>query len=84
MATTIEAQLTFDGNEMERYDARNGSPYIRFANVTIETKYEIVERTVMAFGDMIPVAQKLAFPGRKIPLLVEDRGRTFVVVGNAA
>lgn len=84
MPFAFEAQLTFDGDEMEQDSTSRGEPYIRFANVNVDTGYEVVDRTVMAFGENIEAAKDLAFPKRPVKLLIEDRGRTFVIVGRAA
>ena len=84
MAHAFEAQLTFDGDEMERSETKTGEPYIRLANVTVETEYETLDRTVMAFGDMTKIAEEITFPKKPAKFLIEDRGRTFVIVGRAA
>ena len=81
MSHAFEAQLTFDGDEMECADTKSGEPYIRFANVTVETEYETINRTVMAFGEMTPLTREMTFPGRPVRLLLEDRGSILAIVG---
>jgi len=84
MSNAFEAELTFDGDEMERSQTVTGEDCVRFANVTVRTDHETVERTIMAFGDNVPITDDLAFPRRPVRFLIEDRGPIFVVAGRAA
>jgi hypothetical protein len=78
---TYPATLTFDGDEMEVAETRDGTPYIIFRNVVVETDDETVERTVMAFGEAMERVAPLRMPGARVTLDVFDSGRVVKVVG---
>lgn len=81
---TYPATLTFDGDEMEVSETRDGTPYAIFRNVTVETDDETVERTVMAFGAAMERVAPLRTPGVRVTLDVFDSGRVVKVVGEEA
>jgi hypothetical protein len=78
------ATLVFDGDEMEVSATKEGVPYLLFRGVRVETAFETVERTVMAFGDAMKAAEPLRTPGRPVLLRVYDSGRVMKVYGEEA
>lgn len=78
------ATLVFDGDEMEVSATKGGVPYLLFRGVQVETAFETVERTVMAFGDAMKAAEPLRIPGRPVVLQVYDSGRVMKVYGEDA
>lgn len=80
----FDAVATFDGDESEYGTSRKGEPYLMVRGVAVDTGDEIVQRTVMAFGDAIIPARELLFPGRPIRLRLRDAGSIMKVVGPAA
>lgn len=80
----FDAVATFDGDESEYGTSRKGEPYLMVRGVAVDTGDEIVQRTVMAFGDAIVPARELLFPGRPIRLRLRDAGSIMKVVGPAA
>lgn len=75
------ATLVFDGDELEVAETREGVPYVVFRGVQVDTGYEVVERTVMAFGDAMTIAEPLRTPGAHVRLDVFDSGRVIKIAG---
>jgi len=75
------ATLEFDGGEMEISETREGVPYAIFRDVTVDTGYEIRQRTVMAFGEAMDRIEPLRTPGARVTLDVYDSGRVVKVDG---
>lgn len=82
--TVYPAALEFDGGEMEVSETKEGVPYIVFRDVTVDTGYEIQQRTVMAFGEAMERVRELRTPGVRITVDVFDSGRVIKVDGEAA
>lgn len=77
------ATLEFDGGEMEVSETKEGVPYIVFRDVTVDTGYEIQQRTVMAFGDAMERVHGLRTPGVRVTVDVYESGRIIKVAGEA-
>lgn len=80
----FDAVATFDGDESKYGTSRKGEPYLMVRGVAVDTGDEIVQRTVMAFGDAMAPAKELLFPGRPVRLRLRDAGSIMKVVGAAS
>ena len=76
----FDAVATFDGDDSDYGTSRKGEPYLVVRGVAVDTGDEIVQRTVMAFGDAIVPARELLFPGRPVRLRLRDAGSIMKVV----
>ena len=63
--------------------SRHGEPYLIVRGVSVDTGDEVVDRTVMAFGDAIEPARALLVPGRPVGLRLRDAGSIMKVVAHA-
>jgi hypothetical protein len=76
----FEATAVFDGDESEYGTTTKGEPYLQIRGVTVDTGQEIVERSVMAFGPGVRIAEPLLFPGRPVSIRLRDAGSIMKVV----
>lgn len=76
----FDAVAVFDGDECERGVTSKGDPFLLIRNVVVDTGYETVERTVMAFGPAIATAEPMLHPGRPVAIRLRDAGSIMKVV----
>ena len=70
---------TVEVDEFETGTASNGRPFLAMRDAEVTTAYEVVQRTVMAFGDECAVLAADLAAGRPIAVDLHESGATMTV-----